>query len=137
MQELKGDITISKTYSNGGQHMEIRIKDENSRITFVVAKISMEDFAELITGLSNRPINMKVKGLENVGKFKQQKPLRFPISNYAAHSEASEKCQNFADEGWKANDYFRSQKSFVNEGKQYFACTSQYRYVENEDEPTS
>lgn len=137
MKELKGDITISKIYNSDGQHMEIRIKDETSRATFVVAKLSMEEFAHAITGLSNRPITMKVRGLEVVGKIKEQKALVFPIANYAAHKEAEEKCQQYADEGWTADNYFRSQRSFFSEEiageQQYFARTSQYRYVEDKD----
>lgn len=133
MQELKGNITMSKTYGEGVA-MEIRIQDENSRKTFVVAKISMEEFAQLITGLGNRPINMKVGGLNVVGKQKEQKELIFPVKGYSAHNEAEEKCQSFADEGWTASNYFRSQKSFFSENidgkEQYFARTSQYRYVE-------
>lgn len=138
MKELKGNVTISKTYSGDGQHMEIRIQDENSRAIFVIAKMSMEEFAHAITGLADRPVNMKVRGLENVGKMKEQKELVFPISSYAAHNEAEEKCQQYTDEGWKANNYFRSQKSFFSEGiagaQVYFARTSQFRYVEVESE---
>lgn len=142
LKKSDGKITISKINTPEGYIMEVSLMDNNSRIEFARAKLSMEQFAEAITGLGHVPCEIKYRDLENVGKKKEKKPLIFPIpedNRYSPQIWAENHAQKFADEGWTADIYFNSQNSFFsmpaspddfNHGTIKMARTIQFRYVD-------
>lgn len=133
--KLLGNVTISKVNAGGKYFMEIRIQDENSRGTFVTARMSMEDYAHCSTGLAHQAATLEVKGLKNVGKVKEQKPLIVEMPEHCGYGDdrealAIKTARAHADEGWEISTYFRSQRSFYAKDGIEYAQTTQYRYVE-------
>lgn len=148
-KKLKGAITIGRpSYGDGRELMVIQFRDELSRVRFLDIEMSLPDFMKALTGQAEMPIEMQVRGLEDVGKVKETKPLKFPV--YDTNREAAaDLAPAYADEGWQADLYFNSQDSFSrvefsskhpiggeapDRGKTVvMAHTTQYRYVaENE-----
>lgn len=135
---MKGKITITRQSSNKGDGViSISIRDELSHIEFVEAKISFNDFAEAITGLSFVDCDIMVNGLEKVGMQIERKTLEFemPESSYndrkdIAYQEALKLC----DDGWIPSSYFSSQGSFFKKDGKDFARTSASRWVEVQNE---
>lgn len=131
---MKGKITITRQSSNKGDGViSISIRDELSRIEFVEAKISFNDFAEAITGLSFVDCEIMVNDFEKVGMQFQRKTLEFelPETTYSnrkdiAYKEALKLC----DDGWVPSSYFSSQNSFFRKDGKDFARTSASRWVE-------
>lgn len=136
MKKLKGNITISKVHGPDGYYVELRVRDKLSLNTFIEVKMSLEDYARVITGLAEVPIEMSVKNLDSVGKKKESKPLTFEIPkeySYDSEKYAKANAQKFADDGWIADTYFGSQGSYrydnSGEEQKKIAVTTQYRYI--------
>lgn len=130
---MKGKITISRVSGgNTNGHINITIEDAESNIQFFDGDMSFEDFAKAVTGQGYLPIEFQARNLTNVGKRRETKPLVFEVPNrYSCREWAEANCQQFADEGWTADPYFRSQNSFcVSESGKTYAYGRQYRYVE-------
>ena len=130
---LKGKITISRpTYGDGKKSIEISVKDESSRNTFLTVHIGLEEFAEALTGLSYVDCDLEVRALRVVGKTKETKPLKFKMPEGAGGRDsdaAKEACREFVDDGWTASNYFGSQDSFFQQDGEVWAKTHQYRFV--------
>jgi hypothetical protein len=71
--KLEGRITISRVSAPDGDMMEIEIMDNKSRITFVQARMSMEDFAYALTSVAERTAQLEVYRMDLVGKRKEHK----------------------------------------------------------------
>jgi hypothetical protein len=72
--KLQGSITICKSMSTtDGDRIRIEIRDELSRARFVELIMSVTDFGYAITGLSERPCNIDVRGLSVLGKRREHK----------------------------------------------------------------
>ena len=132
MKDIPGKITIGRpSCGSGEKYISIQIKDESSRIRFLEVKISLDQFAECITGRSEVPIMMTVSGLEHIGKVKESKPMSFPISSHD-RDLAAKLAKELCPEGWLVSKYFGSQKSFSHDNAEgYTAHTTIYRYVES------
>lgn len=128
---IPGKITISKVVGLGDDYMEIRIRDVDASVEFIEVKLSMEDFAQAITGMGAIPCKFEVRGLENVGKKRETEPLKFPIPGVLEKKEkALELLPSYIPDGWKASMYFHSRNSFTTEGDQHYANTTIYRWVD-------
>ena len=69
IKTLKGTLSISRVSSSN--ICNVRIRDENSHENFVECELKISDMAEALFGLANRPVKMRVQGLNHVGKFKE------------------------------------------------------------------
>lgn len=145
-KKLKGAITIGRpSYGDGRELMVIQFRDELSRVRFLDIEMSLPDLMKALTGQAEMPIEMQVRGLENVGKVKETKRLDFEVTD-TNREAAADLAPAYADEGWQADLYFNSQDSF---SQVEFSCkhplggkesnrrrtvtqahTTQYRYVE-------
>lgn len=67
---FKGNISLSRPMGMDRNYISICLKCENSNIEFVEARMSLSDFAEMLTGLSHVPMTFQPRGLEYVGKIK-------------------------------------------------------------------
>ena len=71
---MKGNITITRpSYGSEKEVIKIQVRDKNSRIAFLECEITLENYAKLLTGLSEVELDMNVKGLEFVGKKRMMK----------------------------------------------------------------
>lgn len=119
------NITLSRpSYGDGSKWIEIKIQDKNSVAQFLTLRLTYENFAEMMTGLSYVPCVGEVRGLANVGKIRETQPLRIEMPDSNRNKElASELALQQCPEGWTPDFYFGSQNSFFsNEGKYYASC---------------
>ncbi len=132
MKKLKGSLSISRINDGGKGYIEISFEDKNSRVEFVEVKVSFENFTKALTGQGMIPMEFKTRGLNEVGKIKESKELVFLVSGYIEGKDEAERCcQDYADEGWTASGYFRSQNSLIKHADgEYYAHGTQYRFVD-------
>lgn len=136
MKELEGKITISKVSGYDGQYVEIQIEDNGSRNRFVTVKLSLENFAKAIMNQGYIPMTFETGNLAVVGKDIESKELIFPVDGwFHAKDFAEENCQKFAEDGWTASTYFRSQSSIqLHDDGKHYAHGTQFRYVNKKDQ---
>ena len=108
--KLNMKLSISRPSSGG---INIRIKDDLSHIEFVDASISLEEFAEAVTGLSSRNMVVEVRGLEFVGKknVTEKRSVMCPIDTYDKNVLKAWLCDNVKEDGWVVNTYLGGQSS--------------------------
>lgn len=103
--KTEGRISIAKLTSNTEpNYMLIQIEDESSGIEFVEVKLSLENFAQAITGLGHVPCKFKTRGLEKIGLIREHKVEEVYI-NFHTHptqkASAKSAITNFETDGWK------------------------------------
>lgn len=108
--KIKGTLSISYRQDAIG----IRIHDEASRIEFVDAEISHEEFARALGSLQHRPfIGCEVRGLSNVGKRRitERRSIECPLKNYERTVLEGWLLENAQESGWIVNAYLGAQGS--------------------------
>lgn len=130
-------ICISRPQGNDGSYIEIRLIDVNSRARFFEGRMSLEDFAECLTGLSNRPISGEVRGLENVGKLRvvERRVAECPFSSCSREEMSAWLIANKQEEGWQLDPYLGSQSSMSHGKDKTILRYSVYRYEPIPEEP--
>lgn len=133
---IKGKLTISRPQcSSGEKYINIEVEDDDARIVFLTLKISLENFAEAITGLASSGCEFEVGGLENVGKIKEHDTMVFlmPAHDWNSRNKiAHEEAKKHTPEGWEASTYFGSQDSFFRKDGAEYARTNIYRWVDKD-----
>jgi len=129
--KAKLKLSISRPSSGG---ISIRIEDTASLIEFIDASISCEQFAEAITGLSSRPMDAEVRGLEYIGKTRIREPRKIicPIETYDRGILQSWLKENAKEEGWLIDSYLGSQSSVARDGDKTILNYCVHKYV-NQD----
>jgi len=133
---IKGKISIGKTSSNGenATPIKIELRDTDAVIEFAIIYLSLENYAQVITGLSHVECDIEVRDLDKVGKVRQQDILVIEMPQETdwkkqkeiAYEIAKAKCP----EGWIASSYFNSQNSFFKKDGKEYAQTQIVRWVE-------
>lgn len=118
-------VTISR---NSKGTVGIFVRDEISRITFLELDLTLEDFAWLITGLSEVKAEGKTKGLEYVGKnkVKEERFVKVPEDIKYNRSKIEDWLEaNCQEDGWLLDTYLGGKDSVQNGVVKY----SVYKYV--------
>lgn len=130
-------VTISK---NNRDQVTVYLKDRNSNIRFAEVKLTLEDYARVITGLSEVIGEGEVRGLENIGKLYVHQPrtAHCPHENYT-HEQYEQWLQdNCREEGWIVNSYLGSQTSISrSQDPEHRGSTLRYfvyKYVGDQEE---
>lgn len=142
-ERKKGNFAISisrSTNSHGPNMVSISIEDRTSGIEFFDGDMTLEDFGSLVTGLSMRPIQAEVRGLQFIGKKQVHEPrkvvLPSSLGGYRSRNEevAPWIAANCQEEGWMLDLYLGSRDSIVynHTTKEYTAHYSVYKYVDAE-----
>ena len=131
----KAKLTISRPQrSNGKRMISITVRDSDAGIEFLEIDISLESFAECITGLAYAECDIEFSGLENVGKQIERDTIEFEIPEYIYFGTRKEIAYKLAKEtapdGWIVSNYFGSQSSFFRKDGKDYARTSISRWVE-------
>lgn len=93
--------------------MNIRVRDSESRGEFLSVRMTMEDFANAITGLAELDIKGEVRGLENVGKTRisESRQALYPGTEYDKKVLSEWLKAEKQEEGWIISTYLGSQSS--------------------------
>jgi len=134
---IQGKITISRIQSNQESYLPIKITidDVNAVTQFLEIEMSLENFAECLTGLAARPCEFKVRGLENIGKKREMADftIELPegtINGRKSKEIAAERAEKLCPDGWTVSTYFNSQNSFFKENGKEYARTHILRWVD-------
>lgn len=128
---IEGKLSITRPMGGSSEEcISIEVKDEKAVITFLEIKIRFEDFAKCLTGLSHTSCLLEVRGLDKVGKVREQNNISFEVPTYDK-AKAIEEAKKHTPEGWVAGTHYGSQNSFKylpNGG--YLATTQIIRWVD-------
>lgn len=112
--KIKASLSISRPqYGDGRKLISITIVDENSRIEFIDAEISYENFTQAITGLGHQEMEIEVRGLDRVGKkvVCEDRIIECPLKTHDRNVYRAWLDDNAQEEGWLLNSYLGSQNS--------------------------
>lgn len=132
--KLKGKISISRPfYGDGKKGIEITIIDDTSGCEFLSASMTMESFAECLTGLGHTECDLEFRETAPIGKICEVKEEIVPKpKGYKDRGEAVKLLAPFETEGWKGriDDMFNHRRwSGTNHVRVTFV-----RYVDKEAE---
>ena len=131
---IKGTVSINRLSGLSEPTIQITVTDEDARVEFLQLRMTLDAFARCVTGQSMIECNLKVRGLKNVGKVYEQRPLEFQLKqrNYGNNrkSNAIKKADHLTPDGWTASHYFGSQNSFFTKNGENWARTYMYRWVD-------
>jgi hypothetical protein len=106
--EVKAKISIGRLFGGDGvKQARIEIVDEVSRVHFLDAIMSVEDFARALFGESSIPIDVTLRGLDLIGMRHEHKRELVPyVRDYNLKGEALKAAQDvalapFEVDGWK------------------------------------
>lgn len=128
---MKFNLSISR---NSKDLVGIRVKCDKSRITFLELELTLEEYAQVITGLSEVEVSGVVRGLQSVGKEKIGEPrsvvLPKGLYNYDKKPVVEYLEKNHQEEGWTLDLYLGSQESITHDQHtgDYTANYTVYRY---------
>jgi hypothetical protein len=96
---MKAAVTIIRS-SKGV--IRISINDRASGIEFVEAEMELADFANAVTGFSNQPAEMEVRGLQWVGmtRVSELREKLCPLDTYDRGELSAWLQANAQEEGW-------------------------------------
>lgn len=109
--KIKGRISISRITSNTphGSWVRISLEDANSFIRFVDVDIDFEQFGNAITGQSDQPCDIELRGLDFLGKKHEHKTEFIKWPRGAEEGIIELEVQMYEVDGWK-----RGRKDFKN-----------------------
>lgn len=131
---MKFNLSISK---NSKDLVGIRVKCGSSRTTFLELELTLEQYAQVITGLSEVEVEGVVRGLAYVGKTKivERRSVELPdgLYNYSKEPVVEYLKEHHQEEGWIQDLYLGSKGSITldQKTKKYTANYAVYRYEES------
>jgi len=133
MKTIPATLNISRPqYGDGRKKIEVSIRCALSGIEFVSMQIDPAEFAEALTGLSRRPGEAEIHGLEYVGKERvtEQRQIICPLKSYKRDDLENWLQENAQEEGWLLNTYLGSQSSVSRQSDGTILRYSVTKYVE-------
>lgn len=105
---LPGKVSIMKSTGHAGTAVVIEVQDESSGVQFLRLRLSIADFAEAVmTGLSHRPCEMELRGLDVVGMVCEHKSVEIAFPYVTGESRAmqaqraAETVAEYEVDGWR------------------------------------
>ncbi len=129
--KIKGSVTLLI----GTDNTTLRIEDTEANIHFLEIILSPEQLTALLSRQANVKCDIKVDGIENVGKKHENKSFEFeiPESVFNSYSNRESAAKAIVDElltdGWVADNYFGSQGSFFKKQDKCFARVTIRRWI--------
>jgi hypothetical protein len=133
---MKFNLSISR---NSRDLVGIRVKCDKSRVTFLELELTLEQYAQVITGLSEVEVEGATRGLAYVGKtkFREHRSVELPdgLYNYRKEPVVEYLKEHHQEEGWIQDLYLGSQGSITldQNTKKYTANYAVYRYEESKE----
>ncbi len=126
----KNLMRISKVSSNTeSDYISISFQDKNSNVTFLVCELSLEDFAQVITGKNVEVVSKY--NFENVGKIRE---LKTEVIHTLTFGEVPGTIlKEFEIDGWKANQkQIEDTTRYFKSGNVWAIRVDMVRYVNHE-----
>ena len=138
-KELPLDITISRTTSNQEEdYISIQIDDDLSSSMIVRIKLSFEQFAKAITGISSCEGIGTVGHLDHIAKKMEMDTLEFEVPEDMPFKDRADVCyelaKKVAPKGWTPDSGFNSKGTFFKKDDVPYARTTIRRYVDLPDD---
>ena len=136
--KLKGKISITRP-SRGGdvdQVISIQIQDCASRVHFLEIDVPLEQFALAITGLSEQPCDLTVRGLNRVGTRKVVEAREALYTGEHAYNKDKLRAwliETKQEEGWTLDPYVAHQNAIYPVDGGTMVRYSVYKFVPLED----
>lgn len=114
---MNGNITISRVHDSD-KYIEISITDEANRIEFVVTRLTLEAFAQCVTGLGHVECQIETRRLDLVGKRIEHKSEIIPVNGWGIKGDEtaiSVALAPYEVDGWIAR------RLDMNNSKNYFS----------------
>lgn len=111
---MEGKISITRpSFHDEREVIAIEIYDNASRTTFCRVQVGMADFAAALTGQSQMPADIEVRGLSNVGlvKLTESRCITLPGRLHDRKALQQWLTDNCQEEGWIIDNYLGSQGS--------------------------
>jgi len=101
----KGNITLSRYDSNyeDTHPIHLKVEDKDSSTQFIDISMTLKDFAFLITGMGFMDCEFEVRGLDRLGKKRENKTEYVPVPKgtfLPTKEEAKELIKAFEIDGW-------------------------------------
>lgn len=123
---MKGQISI---YINEDK-TTIQVRDVKSHIVFLEINLTPEQLSMALSRLSDTPCELKVRGLDKVGKNMGYKTLELPVPENASNEEIEHIFDNhLKGSEWISDNYFNAKNSFFYKEKQKYARTTIRRWI--------
>lgn len=125
----------SITFSPSKEGMKIEVKDEKSGLTFIEVNMSASEFCYALKGVIERPCEVEVRNLMDIGKKVETKFITFLISENVYDMrwdnivEFYEEVNKHVPEGWERADLLQSTDSIVKKGNLYVCKMRVRRYI--------
>ena len=102
--KYKGRLTISKVIcSDREDYIMIEIEEIEGHAN-IRADVSLEEFAQAVTGLGSRPIDLVVRGSDHLGKKMEVKDEEIPCDPYGVSDDGlREVLKSYEVDGWKGD----------------------------------
>ncbi len=108
----------------------IIIRDNASRVNFLEITLTNDELASMMSRLANTPCEIKVKGIDVVGKEMEHKMFEFQCNEKEnAHWIVEMALERDGLKDWVADKGFQSQNSFFQRDGKNFARTIIRRWV--------
>ena len=128
---LKAKVSISR---NNHDMISIRIKDCASGVTFTEVHMRPEEFSLALTGLSYQDAELRINGLEFVGKkcIREERRILCPLNTYDRELLTKWLNENAQEEGWIVDTYLGSKNSIAHIKDTMYLNYSVVKYVDME-----
>lgn len=111
---MKMSLTISK---NSKDEVHIVVRDKPSRVKFLDLNLTLTNFAEVLTGLSEVEVEGEVFDLDVIGKplVRERRSVVLPIGLYLYNKMkvVDYLIEHHQEDGWNMDLYLGSQNSIV------------------------
>lgn len=128
---MKFNLSISR---NSKDLVGIQVRCDKSKINFLELELTLEQYAQVITGLSEVEVEGVVRGLAYVGKTKirERRSAELPegLYNYRREPVVDYLKEHHQEEGWMQDLHLGSKGSiaFDQKTKKYTVNYAVYRY---------
>lgn len=136
MAKLPAKLTISKVQpSRDDTYMSISITDVASGIKFTNVSVSLQQFIEALTGLSEVSCVHETRNTEYIGKHyvSEQRTIIVPNLGYDKKVYETWLINNAQEEGWILDPYLRSQSSVTYKDDSAILNYIVFKYIDQID----
>ena len=136
MNKLPANLTISKVQSSRDDaYMSISITDTASGIKFTNVNVSLKQFMDALTGLSEVSCTHETRNTEYIGKHyvSEGRTITAPWFGYDKKAYKAWLISNAQEEGWILNSYLGSQDSVTYKDDSAILKYVVFKYVDQID----